>query len=116
MIIKKSLRTAIGGFLLLCFSIAAFPLDFFHSHSLESACKKVEKHSTCQHKFHISKKAAFCFTCNVHFDKNFIPAYASFNLGEESVFQQFLVKASQLYDVQLPLTFLRGPPASLFFF
>lgn len=112
MIIKKSVRVAIGAFLLLCFSLAAFPLDFFHNHAAEISCSKNQEHGTCQHKFHIAKKASSCFVCNIHFDKNFIASQASqhFRINVES--PQFLQKAVVPYHVTRPLSSLRGPPIS----
>lgn len=112
MIIKKSVRVAIGVFLLLCFSAAAFPLDFFHNHAAEISCSKSQEHGTCQHKFHIAKKAASCFVCNIHFDKNFITAQASqyFRINTES--PTFLQKTVVAYHAVLPLSSMRGPPIS----
>lgn len=112
MILNKSIRVALASFLLLCFSVVALPLDFFHNHEAEEvSCNPSSKHSTCQHKVHISKKAAYCFVCTIHFDKNFVI---------ESPARQFLSTASvnpvsllilPFYEAAAIVPSLRGPPS-----
>ncbi|MFD2161625.1 hypothetical protein ACFSJU_04420 [Paradesertivirga mongoliensis] len=112
MIIKKSIRAALASFLLLCFSAAVLPVDFFHDHSSERAgCSKSTEHNSCGHKLHITKKASFCFACTAHFDKHF-----SFHPSLEIYVQQSVIEISfedilEEYISETILFFLRGPPS-----
>ena len=112
MILKKSIRVALASFLLLCFSVAALPLDFFHNHSTEqTVCSKTLKHGSCEHKLHITQKASFCFACTAHFDKHF----SLYNPAEASIIQHFIKVSSRYFVTEYTSeTFyisLRGPPS-----
>ena len=112
MILNKSIRRAIAVFMLFCFSAAAFPIDFLHNHSTETTCADILKHSTCTHKLHISKKAADCFACNAHFDKNF-----PLNYSKEIFISLTNTELNTVSCVECKLNcrysyHLRGPPAA----
>lgn len=110
MIIKKSIRVALSAFLLLCFSVAAVPLDFLHNHSEEqTSC--TSKQSSCQHKFHISKKASYCFACTVHFDKNFTFSYSEKSFTDQSFIRLINIDFIAEFTTETLLSFLRGPPS-----
>ncbi|MBC8053500.1 MAG: hypothetical protein H7Y13_10595 [Sphingobacteriaceae bacterium] len=114
MIRKKSIRVTLASVLLLCFSIAVLPLDIFHDHTSEqTTCGTTAKHSSCQHKLHISEKTSYCFVCTAHIDKAFDLAYSS----PSSVTQSFTTLSFKLlstdYTSETFLFFLRGPPSRL---
>lgn len=112
MIIKKSIRVVLSVFLLLCFSVTAIPLDFLHDHSAEqTTCSSSLKHSTCNHKLHISKKATYCLACVVHFDKNFTFTYSVQTYLKQTFIKVFIQDSLIEQSTEALISFLRGPPS-----
>ena len=107
---KKSLRV-IASLLLLCFSVTALPLDFFHTHTTKTSCSEGARHSTCHHKLHISKAEYPCFACNVHFDKTFILSESVVTLLEISDVRLLPAKRVEFYFEKLSSHSSRGPPS-----
>lgn len=112
MIIKKSIRSALSIFLLLCFSVAALPLDFLHNHEAEQiGCNNYPDGNSCNHKVHVSKKDSFCFACTIHFDKTFTFSHAAQAYVQQSFIKLFVHSNVPAYVAETLLSFLRGPPS-----
>ena len=110
---KRSAGVLISYFLLILFSVVAFPLDFFHHHEAEeiTACSDSNGKSHCTHKVHLTEKSSYCWVCAIHFDKSFISdevryEYLSRSYHEIAVEKVIIYPALQLLSIQL-----RGPPA-----
>ena len=111
--IKKSLGISFSVVLLLSFSMTLIPLDFFHYHQQisQGSCAKDKAHASCPHKFHITKKADFCWACAVHFDKTFTKVSFLEKL-KLSPGLSFLINNETVgYFLEPVFTALRGPPS-----
>jgi hypothetical protein len=106
---KKSVKV-IAFSLLLCFTAAALPFDFFHNHTSQASCAEDSKHTSCHHKLHISKTENHCFACSVHFDKVFILSESVINLFEVADVRLLLAKNVEFYFVRFTSKSSRGPP------
>ncbi len=108
--VKKSFEKAILLILLLTFSVAVVPLDFYHDHAEETVCKEFTKNGSCQHKLHLSKKSNACWACAVHYDKTYIRPEGA----ETKKFTPINTLSSTGevigYTIKLIATSLRGPP------
>ena len=112
MIITKSLRVGLASFLLLCFTAAALPLDFFHDHSTEqTSCSGTSKHSSCGHKVHVSKKTSFCLICAVHFDKCFDTSSPEAEYISYSFRKLLFGVCTDKTVSESTVSYLRGPPS-----
>jgi hypothetical protein len=113
MTVNKSTRSVFALLLLLCFSVAALPVDFFHSHSAEpTQCQEASKHHSCQHKVHLSKKT-YCFACTLHFDKDFAFSYDEVQVLNQPSKLSYFAGYSAIYIFHLRQSCLRGPPSAL---
>ena len=112
----KKIRKSFGRFfaflLLLCFTVALVPIDFYHNHSeAQPVCKEKVQTGACQHKLHLSEKTKSCWACAVHFNKS----YTQPSLSEKVVSFPAIALLSEnrvtSYFTELIFTALRGPPA-----
>jgi hypothetical protein len=109
--LKKSVRIILSRLLLLCFTVAILPIDFYHNHSLEqTACNESAENGTCKHKLHLSQKSTSCWACAVHFDKTYLNAPFSEKITSISAVTLYFESKVTLYFVKLIFTDLRGPP------
>jgi hypothetical protein len=106
---KRSVRL-IAYLLLLCFTVAALPFDFFHSHTSRASCVEGSKYTTCHHKLHLSKTENPCFACGVHFDKTFILSESEATLLERSDSKLLPSERVEFYFVKPTTSSSRGPP------
>jgi len=109
--IKKSIGTGISVLLLLCFSVAVLPMDFFHRHVEDKiVCNDSQAGKPCKHSVNVSSAKSFCWVCAIHIDSqytsvNFIDKIAS--LPAVSLFSENEVTG---YFIESLFSALRGPP------
>jgi len=99
--------------MLLLFSAALMPLDFYHNHSEEiPVCREQADNGTCRHKLHLSQGSKSCWVCAVHYDKSYYQPFTSDKDLPQPITGFFTEKKVNGYYVQLIFTALRGPPAA----
>lgn len=110
---KKSYGKLAALAMLLLFTAALVPLDFYHNHSEEiPVCQEKSDNSSCRHKVHLSQKSKSCWVCAVHYDKSYYQSFISDKDLPLPITGSFTERKVSGYDVQLIFTALRGPPAA----
>lgn len=110
--LRKSFGTSISFLLILIFSVAVIPLDFYHNHGAEqTVCSELAKTGYCHHKLHLSQKAKYCWVCAVHFDRHFAVSHHLENPASRQWVKAFSENKGNAYFASLIFTALRGPPA-----
>lgn len=108
--IKRSFGAGISMLLLLLFSVTVLPLDFLHNHSsAEQICS--DNQAACNHKVHISKKAAYCWICAIHYDKSFTNSRTQEPPAFLPAVKLLFDNAVTGYVAEILYTALRGPPS-----
>ena len=110
---KKSYGKLTAFVMLLLFSAALVPLDFYHNHSEEvPVCREKLDNGSCRHKVHLSQKSKSCWVCAVHYDKSYYQSFTSDKGLSLPLTGFFTEKKVSGFYVQLIFTALRGPPAA----
>lgn len=99
--------------MLLLFSAALIPLDFYHNHSEEIlVCREKADNGSCRHKLHLSQESKSCWVCAVHYDKSYYQSFISYKELPLPLTSFIAEKKVSGFYVQLIFTALRGPPAA----
>jgi hypothetical protein len=109
--IKKSIGTGISVLLLLCFSVAVLPMDFFHSHAeAKIVCKDSPSNKPCKHSVHVSSAKSFCWVCAIHVDSQYISVNVIDKIASLPAVSLFSENEITGYFIECLFTALRGPP------
>lgn len=101
--------------MLLYFTLAVIPIDFYHHHSLVvSARVKNFSYTSHQHPERTASLSSYCLICNIHFDKRYhltqlhieLPVVVKLVFGMFGTLRFFL-------QTSIRDTTSRGPPIAL---
>jgi len=111
--IKRSIIVAaIARLLLLYFTLAVIPIDFFHTHNVASITATGGKNFVEHH--HVGGNAnlsAYCLICNAHFDRTYTLSLISFGQVYLSIIRiPFAEKIIFVAQEAICSITLRGPP------
>lgn len=109
---RKIIIAAVARLLLLYFTFAVIPIDFFHTHNIASTTtartgKFFEHHQVGGH----ASLSSYCLICNAHFDKAYALALLSFRQAYSPVIRiSFTQKIIFIAQEAICSITLRGPP------
>ncbi|WP_345235269.1 hypothetical protein [Olivibacter ginsenosidimutans] len=108
---KGILVAIVTRLMLLYFTLAVIPIDFFHTHHIASSLSSVNKNFTHHREDRSASLSSYCLICNAHFDRTYAYSFISFGQVYLPIkpirFAEKIIFAAQK---TIGAISLRGPP------
>ena len=112
---KGIVVSMLAKLMLLYFTLAVVPVDFYHHHNLSIPLRiKGFSYSNNQHPERTISLSSYCLICNLHFDKKYDLAQLNFEITplDGEVFSVFSA-IKFLFQTSIRDITSRGPPLTL---